>query len=335
VLLIADPGAPAATAKRIAKTLPDSLNDHVDGSWRASVRVEPFLPDEQLPFGEVVQSVDPSRHDEDVVVYITDLPRRDGTLPIIADISVEDRFGLISMPSVGATFVAPRVAAIVQLVIAETLAAPDLKPTRADRLRRTEADRAVRYLASTGFRRMRLLAGMVRANRPWRLATGLSRSLAGAFATGAVGIATITIWQFSDTMGPWRLSAATVLSIGAMVAWLVLDHELWEHPHSDAERERAALYNVATLVTLALGVAVMHIALFILLLLTCWLVLPPVVVERYVGHSISVANYLTLAWLLASIATVGGALGSGLEDREAVKAAAYGARQRQRFEDST
>ena len=41
-----------------------------------------------------------------------------------------------------------------------------------------------------------------------------------------------TIWLFADTMGPWRMSAATVLSIVAMILWLILDHELWERPKS-------------------------------------------------------------------------------------------------------
>lgn len=158
--------------------------------------------------------------------------------------------------------------------------------------------------------------------------------LVGAFATGAIALATNTIWLFADTMGPWRMGAATVLSIVAMILWLILDHELWERPTSPDERDRSVLYNTATVVTLVIGVIVLHVALFGLLLFTACLTLPPELFSRVLGHGVNFSDYLTLTWLLASIATIGGALGSGLEDDAAVREAAYGVRQRQRIEET-
>lgn len=138
-----------------------------------------------------------------------------------------------------------------------------------------------------------------------------------AFAAGAVSLAYPTIWQLSATMGPWRLGAATILASTAMIAWLILDHELWERPRSAGERERAALYNVATVVTPTIGVAILHIGLFVLLLLTAWWTLPPQLVADTIGHPVGLSTLLMMAWLAAAVATLGGALGSGLEDDEA------------------
>jgi hypothetical protein len=334
VLLIADPGVPARLAEHTAVSLPDELADRWSSPvwWETSVRIEPYLRDEQASFPEVIESVEPSKEDADVVIYMTDLPRRDGTLPVIAEMNAEHRFGLISVAGVGATFVARRVLDLVVLAIAVVTKQPELRPRSAARLPSTEIREGVRYFAPRGLRRLRLLAGMVRANRPWRLVAGLSKVLVGALGSGALGLATDTIWLFADTMGPWRMCATTVVSIGAMVTWLIVDHELWECPKSSAERARSTLYNIATLITVTIGVAVLHVALFISMLFAASITIPPVVYARTVGHPVFVADYLSLAWLVASIATVGGALGSGLEDDDGVRAAAYGVRQRQRFD---
>jgi hypothetical protein len=120
-----------------------------------------------------------------------------------------------------------------------------------------------------------------------------------------------------------------------MVAWLILDHQLWERPQSAEERDRAVLYNAATVVTLTIGVAIFHVGLFVLLLLTAWWTLPPQLVASNIGHPFGFSSLLTLVWLVAAVATLGGALGSGMEDDDAVKAAAYGIRQRKRFDKST
>jgi hypothetical protein len=336
ILLIADPGAPAVIAERLSNSLPSVLADGAaaDGKWDVSVRRDSYPVDEHAEVVEVIRTVDPAGETEDIVIYLTDLPRRLGTTPVIADISVDNRFGLISIPGMGGLFIDRRVQNLAQTVVAEVTSVPNKHHRSVQRLTRTQEEDVVRYVAAAGLSRLRLLMGMVYANRPWRLAAGLSKVLMAAFAAGAVSLAYPTIWQLSDTMGPWRLSAATILASAAMIAWLILDHELWERPHSAGERERAVLYNAATVVTLTIGVAILHIGLFILLLVTAWWTLPPQMVADNIGHPVGLSTLLMMAWLVAAVATLGGALGSGMEDDEAVKAAAYGVRQRQRFDKS-
>ncbi len=282
----------------------------------------------------MIRAVDPAAETEDIVIYLTDLPRRLGTSPVVADISLVDRFGLISIPGAGGLFIDRRVRNVAQTVVAEITRQPDKKHRSMKQLTRMQDDNVVRYVASTALSRLRLLLGMVYANRSWRLAAGMSKVIMAAFATGAVSLAYPTIWQLSDAMGPWRLSVVTILATAAMIAWLILDHELWERPKSADERERAALYNAATVVTLTIGVAIFHVGLFVLLLLTAWWTLPPQLVADNIGHPVDLPTLLRMAWLVAAVATLGGALGSGMEDDEAVKAAAYGVRQRQRFDVS-
>lgn len=294
---------------------------------------EAYHLNEQATLTEVMDGVDPASQPQDVVVYLTDLPRRDGTLPVVADISIARRFGVVSLACVGGLFISRRVGDMVKSVVAEVDDQSD-RPSAVGKLTRTEDGQSVRYTAPPAFARLRLLIGMVYANRPWRLAAGMSRVMMATFATGAVSLAYPTIWQLSATMGPWRLSVVTVLATAAMVGWLIVNHKLWERPDSSVDRERAALYNASTAVALTIGVVVLHLTSFVLLVLTAWWTLPPTLLEHNIGHGVGPSDYLRLAWLVAAVATLGGALGSGLEDDQAVKQAAYGARQQQRFQRS-
>ena len=337
ILLIADPGAPAVIAERLSDSLPDALIEWApdDDKWNVSVRRHAYPIDEHAEVSEVVGTIDPGGETEDIVIYLTDLPRRQGTTPVIADISVPDRLGVISIPGVGGVFIDRRVRSLAQTVVAEVTDQSDKHNPSVKRLTRTQDDDVVRYVAPSALSRLRLLAGMVYANRPWRLVTGMSKVMMAAFATGAVSLAYPTIWQLSASMGPWRLGTATVLSIAALIAWLIIEHKLWERPHSADERERAVLYNASTVVTLLIGVIIFHAGLFILLLLTAWWTLPPQMVAKNIGHPVGLSTLLLMAWLVAAVATLGGALGSGMEDDEAVNSATYGARQRERFDKRT
>jgi hypothetical protein len=52
-------------------------------------------------------------------------------------------------------------------------------------------------------------------------------------------------------------------------------------------------------------------------------------------HPVGFGEYLSLAWLGTSLATVAGALGASLEDEETVRRVAYDYRQRRRQEHDT
>ncbi|WP_051548620.1 hypothetical protein [Nocardioides sp. URHA0032] len=59
-------------------------------------------------------------------------------------------------------------------------------------------------------------------------------------------------------------------------------------------------------------------------------VLDPAVMGGYLGMTLSYRDLFVLSWFVASAATVGGALGSGLESDEAIRAAAYSKREQDR-----
>src|SRR5918994_1407941 len=289
--LLSDPDLPVELAEQLVGELPELLAERLDDqvAWQVQLLSERFdLGDEARLLEFAAQRR--AREGWDLVVCLTDLPRRSGLRPIVAEASVSDRVALASLPALGARQLYQRARALVIGLVAE-LAVESLGQSRAGQ---PDPGVDVGFLPPGVRGQARLLAGMVRANRPWRLITGLSGALAAALAAGAFAVVTSDLWQLADSLGPLRLSVATVFSIGAMVAWLVIDHELWERPGGRVARDRARLFNTATLLPVG------------------W------------------PEYLTIAWLASSIATVGGALGSGLESDQAVRAAAYGYRQQER-----
>jgi hypothetical protein len=124
----------------------------------------------------------------------------------------------------------------------------------------------------------------------------------------------------------------TVASVGLLIAWLVIDGELWDHPDDDSPqaRERSRLYNASTLVTLLVGVLICYLALYVVNLTWANFVLDPAAMGRYLHAKVSHADLFVLAWFVATAATIGGGLGSGLETDEAIRAATYSKREEDR-----
>jgi hypothetical protein len=190
-----------------------------------------------------------------------------------------------------------------------------------------DGDGGVMFTARVFSGNLRLLIGMIRANQPWRLAIGLSRALTAALAAGVFALVTPDIWQLGDALGWIRLAAIGVGSVAAITLALIAGAGLWERASHPLGRKQVALFNLATTATVVLGVLFLYVALLLLALLTSPVLVPSELFEEALGHAVEAGDYMKLAWLTSSLATLGGALGAGLETDESVHAAAYTYRQ--------
>jgi hypothetical protein len=345
--LLAAPGRPTEDAEALAQGLPALLADRVTDavSWRVPVRTDPALADigggvEAIEFGRARLL----REGWDMAVCITDAPLRIGRRPVVADASATHGVALVSLPALGAVQTRRRARdAVVRLVdglVGESLELGERGPRQSARVGNRIASLAapiravepadddvdLRFVAAVVRGNLRLLAGMVRANRPWRLIVRLSRALAAAAATVVFALVTADLWTLSDAMNWVRLLALTVLSVGATVLWLIVSHRLWEAPHGRGSRQQTVLFNTATTVTLLLGASFLYAALFTLTIAAAGLLIDAGVLGHTLGHDADIGDYAALAWLASSLATIAGGLGAGLESDEAVREAAYGYR---------
>ncbi|MGW2936873.1 hypothetical protein ACWDA7_34605 [Streptomyces sp. NPDC001156] len=111
-------------------------------------------------------------------------------------------------------------------------------------------------------------------------------------------------------MGPLRDAVFTLLSITALVGWLVVDHELWDRPRDEIARQQARLFNLVTVITLFIGITCLYATLFVLAHVTAAFLLTPESLGPLVGHQPDAGCYLSLARFIPSRGTVGGALGA-------------------------
>lgn len=178
--------------------------------------------------------------------------------------------------------------------------------------------------------RLRLLAGMVRDNRPWRLVPNLAGATAAAAGTAAYGLVTSSFWHMADFLSPTRLAVISLAALAAMTIWLVAYNHLWDRPSDLGEREKAVLYNLSTLLTVLIGVAIMYALLFGVTLLAAGALIDSDYFGRELRHPVSILDYARLVWLTSSVGIVAGALGSSLESEESVRRATYSGREAER-----
>lgn len=352
--LLADPDTPAEVAATLAEDLPDELAAHVDRDtcWDVRTMTHPVTASVQDP-EEVLAAVaeKTAGTDWDIGIYLTDLPMQHGDRPILVDLDHDRRVAGLSLPGFGPFLQHTEVRhAIVRLVADLTgtadagldrgqhhpsrigrAAAKHLQPVKA--VHAGEGAHTRRYVTTPWRGRARLLAGMVRTNEPWRLVLGMRTALAAVIGTSAYLTINSTIWLLSTRLGAGKLTLTTVMSVALMVVWIIGAHHLWERARHEGEREETLLYNASTVITLSIGVLVMSAAVFVLTLLGSLFFLEPSVLGATLGRPPTLGDHLELAWLATGLATVAGALGSGLDSEDAVRRAAYGYRERQRRDE--
>jgi hypothetical protein len=353
VALLADPDAPTEIARGMAEILPRRLADRSGHGRQFDVEVvsEPFSSGTEDPPTLMRRIIDrASGENWDVVVALTELPLHSHGRKLVVDLSHEHGSALLSLPPLGGIRLQTRTRRAVEEVVlglAGPRAAGPQGPVRRQPGLGSFVSRLapihrgpvgedepadLRYVVTGPRGHLRVLVGMVRANRPWRLVPGLSKALAAALATGAIATVNSTLWSLAESLSALRLVIAMVGSVALMIGWLIVDANLWHRSteNSREAKQKARLYNASTVITLGVGVLGCYGGLFVINLVWALFIINDRVFASMTQTPLHATEYVTLSWLVASVATVGGALGSGLESDEAIRAAAYSKREQER-----
>ncbi|MFC3500090.1 hypothetical protein ACFOOK_03785 [Micromonospora krabiensis] len=341
--VVAAPGAATDLARQATTELADRLRNRVpEVDWAVRLQ-EARLVDGPADLSQLVEAARRRMLAEgwSLVLCVTDLPLQTARRPVVAHASTTHGVAVLSMPALGPVAVARRMAEAGDRLLAALLGDTDAvgdqvragprrwHPAAGRRARELGAQvdhqtSGIGLLAGVVGGNLRLLLGMLRANRPWRLAIRLSRLLVGAFATAVLALVSADIWQLSAALGNLRLALLAAGSILAVVLTMVLGARLWERvPHDPSAREQVVLFNTVTVLTVVIGVLALYVALAALTIIGAIALVPWDLLAESTGRPAGVAHQVKLGWLASSLATVGGALGAGLESDSAVQEAAY------------
>jgi hypothetical protein len=349
--LLTGPGLSQQVAEQLAARLPALLRQrHPQFDWRIVVRSDPLVGTPGVGL-DLIQAARERMRQENwqLAICLTDLPLHAGRRPVTAQASFVLGVGLISVPALGPVEMDQRtLQATLRLI--DTLVSPDRvrhrppRPGRGPRARAamrlpplhevasplghidTPDEDTVRYIAAPAAGTARLLLGLVRSNRPWRFVTGLSRALVAALGVGVFGLTSPAIWRVADAMTWPRLVLVALGSLTAITLTLIVAHGLWDRGAPLSLRHPVSLINLATASTVALGVLTLFAALLVITVVCTAVLIPDTVLASELKHSVPGIDYLRIAWVVSSLATIGGALGAAVESDLAVREAAYGLR---------
>lgn len=345
--LVPSPGLPEDIADDIREDLASKLHEIVDSNVRWVVRVVPDpITGSDVETPDLLEELGELAHTDawDFTIALTDLPVRRNNNVVIADASREQRAGWISIPALGPFMLRRKVRRITVQLVEDLYLAPGADEDQEDDLPQaevagrgdtTDAEEAidVRYISKSKLAIVRLLGGMVYANKPWTIIPSFKTTAVAAIGTGSFGIIFASVWELGEYSTTLRLIVLSLLAMSLLGGWIIVAHGLWQPQHGRSSRFLTALYNTTTVITIGTGVLVAHVMIYVVLLFEAVVFMPPMVLENRLEMPVNAVNYLTAAWVTTNVATLAGALGAGVEDTERVRESSFNWRMQRRFEE--
>src|SRR5690625_1245652 len=369
--IIPAPDLPATIAEPMKDDLPEALHStiHNQVEWNVEIEVSPLRGAEEK-VKDIVDEAKKllERNNWDYAICLTDLPVFSRKKVVLADANVTDGVAQISLPAFGALPTPKRVKKTVIQMVKELRTGYFDKGNKPEMLqngigpldkwkkrgffskckgifnfspiRRKSSPKdvdgvgvGVRFIIASrplGFGLV--LYGLSDSNIPSTIKPSIKGVVALAFATGAYGLIFPTLWKLSVSYELPRFFALMLASILAMNIWIVFAHNLWERANEKSSNRLRRLYNTATIITLTTSIIMYYIVLFLLFLVAVTVFVPADLYGAVTDQNIEMSHYLKLAWLVTSVATVAGSVGSGLEKTDEVGKMTYGYRQYIRYE---
>lgn len=334
--LMADPGLAGDIAQRVSEDRTARLREETDEVWEVEHIQEelPLGPDGNVNLIEYAPKI-LNRYGWDYVFYLTDLPAFHEERPLLCRTVAQSRGALIVLPSLGAIRLRAQVLELVVTLLSTLSGVTDgIDPhavgrdiQRKNMVQVLPSDSSLVILRGP-LSRPRMLTGMLRGNQPTRLPSAMSGFITAGAATGAFGVFYSSIWALADAHHPVRLVLIGALTVALLTVWLIFRNGLWIS--QDAPQSR--LDNIATAITVGIGVTLTYLILFFGLLILALVIVDASYLTSQLEHDATLESYLRLSWLAASLGTLAGALGANFDSDDAIRQATYSKRWHERRE---
>lgn len=180
------------------------------------------------------------------------------------------------------------------------------------------------------FRHPVWVARSVTSLRPWAMVYRSTRLLFASLATTILSLMTIEFWDLGMGQNIWRTALLAVGLILLATLFVIWKHRLLLRREGEMLSVHAAVFDVATLISVFLGFALLFALLFALNVFLSMALFPRALVSRWLAldtEKVPLSAYFRVSLFVSCLALIVGALGAGLEDSEYFRFMLYGSRK--------